>query len=42
MEQEFKPENSWETTLKSNPDSKVDKVKRFKTMTRKIVPQSIL
>lgn len=42
MEEEFKPENSWETTLLSNPDSKVDALKRIKTMTRKIIPKSIL
>ena len=42
MEKEFKPENSWETTLEFNPDSKVDKYKRLKTWTRKIIPKDIL
>lgn len=42
MEQEFKPENSWETTLEYNPDSKVDNYKRLKTWTRKLLPKSIL
>jgi cardiolipin synthase C len=42
MEKEFKPENSWETTLESNPDSKVGTVKRLKTWTRKALPKNIL
>ncbi|ARV14638.1 phospholipase D family protein [Polaribacter sp. SA4-12] len=42
MEIEFKPENSWETTLKFNPDSEVSKYKRIKTWTRKILPKEIL
>lgn len=42
MEIEFKPENSWETTLKFNPDSEVSKLKRIKTWTRKIIPKGIL
>lgn len=42
MEKEFKPENSWETTLESNPDSKVGNIKRIKTWTRKILPKNIL
>lgn len=42
MEEEFKLENSWETTLDFNPDSEVDNVKRVKTWTRKILPKSIL
>jgi phosphatidylserine/phosphatidylglycerophosphate/cardiolipin synthase-like enzyme len=42
MEIEFKPENSWETTLKFNPDSEVSKLKRIKTWTRKIIPTGIL
>ena len=37
MEEEYKPENSWETTLEFNPDSKVDKSKRIKTWTKKLV-----
>ena len=42
MELEFKPENSWETTLDFNPDSEVSKWKRAKTWTRKILPKEIL
>ncbi len=42
MEEEFKPENSWETTLEYNPDSEVSKFKRLKTWTRKIIPKAIL
>ena len=42
MEQEFKPENSWETTLEYNPDSEVNNFKRLKTWTRKIIPKEIL
>ncbi len=42
MEEEFKPENSWETTFDFNPDSKVSNYKRFKTWTRKILPKEIL
>lgn len=42
MEEEFKLENSWESTLDFNPDSEVDRVKRVKTWTRKILPKSIL
>ena len=42
MEIEFNPENSWETTLKFNPDSEVSKYKRIKTWTRKILPKEIL
>lgn len=42
MEEEFKPENAWETTLEFNPDSKVTKMKRIKTWTRKILPKEIL
>lgn len=42
MEQEFKPENSWETTLDYNPDSEVSKWKRVKTWSRKILPKEIL
>lgn len=42
MEIEFKPENSWETTLTSNPDSVVSSLKRIKTWTRKIIPKEIL
>jgi len=42
MEEEFKPENAWETTVDFNPDSEVDKYKRLKTWTRKILPKGIL
>jgi phosphatidylserine/phosphatidylglycerophosphate/cardiolipin synthase-like enzyme len=42
MEEEFKPENSWETTLEYNPDSEVSVGKSIKTWTRKIIPKSIL
>lgn len=42
MNIEFKPENAWQTTLKFNPDSKVSKIKRIKTWTRKIIPKEIL
>lgn len=42
FEIEFKPENSWRTTLDFNPDSKVKTSKRIKTWTRKIIPKEIL
>ena len=42
MEEEFKPNNSWETTLKFNPDDKVGTYKRLKTWTRKVIPKKIL
>jgi len=42
MEIEFKPENSWQTTLEFNPDSEVKVGKRIKAWTRKIVPKEIL
>ena len=42
MEEEYKPENAWETTLEWNPDSEVGKIKRFKTWTRKVLPKDIL
>jgi len=42
MEDEFKPENSWETTVNFNPDSEVSKFKRINTWTRKIIPKDIL
>jgi len=42
IEEEFKPENSWETTLNYNPDNEVSKFKRIKTWTRKIIPKEIL
>lgn len=42
IEEEFKPENSWRTTLDYNPDNEVSKLKRIKTWTRKIIPKEIL
>ncbi len=42
MEEEFKPNNSWEITLEYNPDAEVNKYKRLKTWTRKILPKEIL
>ena len=42
MNEEFKPENSWETTLIYNPDSEVANLKRVSTWTRKIIPKEIL
>ena len=42
MEEEFKPENSWETTLTSNPDEKAGTKKQVKAWTRKIVPKGVL
>jgi putative cardiolipin synthase len=42
MEEEFKSENSWETTLQFNPDSEAGLKKRAKTFTRRAVPKSIL
>ncbi|MGB3947836.1 MAG: hypothetical protein WBM13_07620 [Bacteroidia bacterium] len=42
MEIEFNADNAWETTLDWNPDSKVDKTKRFKTFTKRVVPKNIL
>lgn len=42
MEEEFKPENSWETTLASNPDAEAGIKKRVKTYTRRVIPKAIL
>ena len=42
MEEEFKSENSWETTLDSNPDSKAGIKKQIKAITRRAVPKGIL
>ena len=42
MEIEFEPDNAWETTLRSNPDSVASTKKRIKAWTKKIVPKSIL
>lgn len=42
IEEEFKPENAWKITNNFNPDSEVNKLKRIKTWTRKIIPKDIL
>ena len=42
INEEFKPGNSWEITNTFNPDSEVNKLKRIKTWTRKIIPKEIL
>jgi len=42
MEEEFKPENSWETTKDFNPDEAAGTKKRLKTAMRRVVPKSIL
>jgi phosphatidylserine/phosphatidylglycerophosphate/cardiolipin synthase-like enzyme len=42
IEEELKPENSWETTLKFNPDDYAGYKKNMKVMTRRIVPKDIL
>ena len=42
MEEEFKPENSWETTIDFNPDAEVSNYKRIKTWTRKVIPRGVL
>lgn len=42
FEEEFKPENAWETTLEFNPDGEVDTFKRVKTWTRQLLPKNIL
>lgn len=42
MEEEFSPDNCWETTRDFNPDSQVSVGKRIKTLTRRIVPKKIL
>jgi cardiolipin synthase C len=42
MEEEFKPENAWQTTIEFNPDHTVSTVKRIKTLTRRIIPKNIL
>ena len=42
IEEEFKAGNAWETTLKVNPDSLVNRTKRLKVWTRKVVPKGIL
>ena len=42
MNEDFKPENSWLTTLQVNPDGQVDKTKRLKAFSKRVVPKSIL
>lgn len=42
MEEEFKPENSWETTLQSNPDHMAGTKKRVNTLTKRLIPKQIL
>lgn len=42
MNEEFLPENSWETTLDWNPDGKAEMKKRVKTFSRKVIPKNIL
>ncbi|HEY1037764.1 MAG TPA: phospholipase D family protein [Bacteroidia bacterium] len=42
MNEEFKPENSWETTLQFNPDGAVGPKKLVKTYQRRIIPKGIL
>jgi phosphatidylserine/phosphatidylglycerophosphate/cardiolipin synthase-like enzyme len=42
MEEEFKSENSWETTLQYNPDKEAGLKKRLKTYTKRVVPKKIL
>lgn len=42
MEEEYKPENSWHTTLTFNPDKETEKMKQIKTFTKKIFPKNIL
>ncbi|XPV69814.1 MAG: phospholipase D family protein [Halarcobacter sp.] len=42
ISEEMKEENAWKISLKWNPDSKVDLVKRVKVKIRRVVPKSIL
>ncbi|MGB5555177.1 MAG: phospholipase D family protein [Flavobacteriaceae bacterium] len=42
MEDEYSPENSWETTLEWNPDTEVSKIKQAKTFMRKVIPKNVL
>ncbi len=42
LNEEFLPQNAWETTHEYNPDEFAGSLKRFKTSLRKIVPKSIL
>jgi putative cardiolipin synthase len=40
--EDIKPENAWETTLTTNPDSVCTFMKRVKAKSRRVVPKSIL
>jgi phosphatidylserine/phosphatidylglycerophosphate/cardiolipin synthase-like enzyme len=42
IEEEFKPENSWETTLTHNPDSAAGNKRRAETWVRRAIPKAIL
>jgi len=42
IEEEFKLENAWRTTLDYNPDKEVAVKKRVKSWTRKVVPKAVL
>jgi len=42
MEEELKPENCWETTVRFNPDSEASLKKNLKLMPMKIIPKGIL
>ncbi len=42
IENEFSPENAWETTLKWNPDNMVSIKKRTATYIRRVIPKSVL
>ncbi|MEO6301882.1 MAG: phospholipase D family protein [Bacteroidia bacterium] len=42
MEEEFKPENAWQTTLEWNPDSKAETNKQNKTTLHRLMPKEIL
>lgn len=42
MEEELKPENCWETTVRFNPDNEAGLKKNFKTGAMKVIPKGIL
>lgn len=42
MEEELKPENSWETTFQYNPDSEAGLKKQLKLRPMKVIPKGIL
>ena len=42
MDIEFNPENSWETTLTSNPDEVASKGKQIRSWVTKVVPKGVL